>query len=65
MWGNEREKECFCEEEMGEKRVVWLLFLLLSFAAAAAAFALLQQKGGERERKVLRSLDEEREGITK
>ena len=34
LWGNEREKDCFCEEEMGKKRAVWLLFLLLSFAAA-------------------------------
>jgi len=48
LWGNEREKECFCEEEMGKRG----LFL----AAAAAALLLLLLlpfcccKGEERKR---------------
>ena len=60
MWENEREKECFCEEEMGKRGL---------FLAAAAAFLLLLLlpfcccKGEERES--LWSLDEEREGIAK
>ena len=47
LWGNKREKECFCEEEMGKRGL---------FLAAAAAFLLLLLlpfcccKGEERER---------------
>ena len=42
MWGNEREKECVCEEEMGEKERA----AAAAFAAATAAFAAV--KGRER-----------------
>ena len=40
--GDEREKECVCEEEMGEKERA------AAAVAVAAVAALLQQRGGER-----------------
>ena len=50
MWGNEREKEYVCEEEMGEKeRAAAAIFAAAAVAFVAAAVATFAAaKGRER-----------------
>ena len=48
MWGNEREKECVCEEEMWEKERAAAAVFAAAAVAFAAAAAFAATKGRER-----------------